>query len=77
MAANNDNLHPRWHELKGGLKHRWAKLTDDDISKMAGSQEELAFALRRRYGYAIGQAVMEINRWITDYDKDNPVRRRR
>lgn len=77
MAANDDNLFPRWHELKSGLKHRWSKLTDDDISKLDGTQDALAFALRRRYGYAVGQAVMEINRWISDYDKDNPRKRGR
>jgi uncharacterized protein YjbJ (UPF0337 family) len=71
MVANNDKLQGRWHELKGHLRRRWGKLTEDDISKLSGKQEDLAFALRRRYGYAEGQAVMEIHRWISDYDRDN------
>ena len=71
MVENTDKLQGRWRELKGHLRHRWGKLTEDDISKLSGKQEELAFALRRRYGYAEGQAVMEINRWLTDYDRDN------
>jgi uncharacterized protein YjbJ (UPF0337 family) len=68
MVVYDDILQGRWHELKGQLKRRWGKLTDDDIAKLSGKQEELVIALRRRYGYAQGQAVMEINGWITDHD---------
>jgi uncharacterized protein YjbJ (UPF0337 family) len=71
MVANNDILKGRWRELKGQLKRRWGKFTEDDIATLSGKQEELVFALRRRYGYAQGQAVMEIQRWISDYDRDN------
>ena len=70
MAANNDILQGRWQELKGQLQGRWSKLTDDDIAKLSGKQEELVFALRRRYGYAQGQALMEINGWITGHDRE-------
>ena len=68
MVLNNDILLGRWHELKGQLKRRWGKLTDDDIANLNGKQDELVIALRRRYGYAQGQAVMEINGWITEHD---------
>jgi uncharacterized protein YjbJ (UPF0337 family) len=76
MVANNDVLKGRWRELKGQLKQRWSKLTDDDIAKLSGKQEELVFALRRRYGYAQGQAVMEINGWITDHDRGTGITRK-
>ena len=71
MVAQNDILQGRWHEVKGGLKKRWGKFTEDEISKLSGSQEEMVYALRRRYGYAPGQALMEIQRWLSDYDKDH------
>lgn len=73
MIANNDNLQQRWHELKDQLRQHWTKLTEDDVAKLSGKQAELAFTLRRRYGYAEGQAMMEINRWIADYDRDHAV----
>jgi uncharacterized protein YjbJ (UPF0337 family) len=76
MVAQNDILQPRWHEVKSQVNKRWGKFTEDEISKLTGSQEQLVYALRRRYGYALGQAQMEIQRWLADYDKDN-VRPRR
>lgn len=74
MEAHKDILQSRWHELKGFLQKRWGKLTEDDIAKQSGKQEELVLALRRRYGYAQAQAVMEINRWISDHDREKGQR---
>ena len=70
MVRNNDFLQDRWPELQSHLKQRWPKLTDDDIAKLSGKQDELVIALRERYGYAQAQAVMEIQRWISDFDSD-------
>ncbi len=68
--TKEDALRARWHELKGSVKRRWSKLTDDDITMINGSQEELVSALRRRYGFAQAQAVLEIYSWM-----DEPNRR--
>jgi len=76
MAANNDILKGRWHEVKGQLRKRWSKLTTEDVSRLNGTQEALVYALRRRYGYAPGQAAMEIQGWLTERDKDNPPARK-
>jgi len=68
MFMNNDILQGRWPELQSHLKQRWGKLTDDDIAKISGKKDELVVALRERYGYAQAQAVMEIQRCISDFD---------
>ena len=70
MVMSNDILQSRWPELQSHLKQRWGKLSDDDIAKMSGKQDELVVALRERYGYAQAQAVMEIQRWLSDFDSD-------
>ena len=70
MVRNNDILQDRWPELQSHLKQRWGKLSDADIAKLSGKQDELVVALRERYGYAQAQAVMEIQRWISDFDSD-------
>ena len=66
MVAYNDVLQSRWDELKGRLRQRWSRLTLDDIAQLSGKQAELVLALRRRYGYGEGQAVMEINAWLSE-----------
>jgi len=73
MDETKDILQGRWHELKGKVRHQWGRLTDDDFTKLSGKTEELAGALQQRYGYSKAQAVMEINKWLRNYDRAHPV----
>ena len=53
---NEDTLKGKWHEVKGQLKARWGRLTDDDLKRVEGRGEELAGVLQQRYGLAKEQA---------------------
>jgi uncharacterized protein YjbJ (UPF0337 family) len=48
---NNDILSGNWKQLAGKVKQQWGKLTDDDITKINGRQEELLGRIQERYGY--------------------------
>lgn len=65
---NKDIIKGKWTEIKGKVKQQWGKLTDDDVTQMKGSYEELEGALRKRYGYQRDQAEREIQMWV---DKNN------
>ena len=39
-----------WNILKGQLKQRWAKLTDDDLAYVDGKQDELFGRIQKRTG---------------------------
>lgn len=63
---NTDIIKGHWHEVKGKLKQQWGKLTDDEITQMEGSSEELAGALQKAYGYEKEKAQKEIKKFIDD-----------
>jgi len=69
MDATQDILLGKWHELKGQVRQKWAKLTDDDLARLSGKIEELAGVLQQRYGYGKAQAKIEINNWLRDLDQ--------
>lgn len=71
MAVYDDVVQSQWDELKGGLRQHWSRLSLDDIAQLSGKQAELVLALRRRYGYGEGQALMEINAWVSDHDRES------
>jgi len=50
-----------WKEMKGKLKERWGKLTDDDLKVVEGRQDQLVGMLEKRYGYAKDRAEKEAN----------------
>jgi uncharacterized protein YjbJ (UPF0337 family) len=67
MDTTRDTLLGKWPEIKGQVRRRWGKLTDDDLTQMSGKIEELAGILQKRYGYGKAQAEIEINAWLSDH----------
>ena len=50
----------KWKQMKGSLKKRWGKLTDDDLQMFLGEGEQLIGKLQERYGYTQEQAEHEV-----------------
>lgn len=72
MDTTKDILYGRWQEVKGQVKQKWGKLTDNDLAQLNGKTEELVGILQQRYGYAKVQAEIEIANWLRDYDQAHP-----
>ena len=49
-----------WKQMKGTVKERWGKLTDDDLTAIAGRRDQLEGMIQERYGYAKERARREI-----------------
>lgn len=63
---NEDKIKGQWKQLRGKLKARWGKLTDDDLTATSGSIEYLAGRLQERYGIARDEAKKQIR----EFDRD-------
>lgn len=66
---NEDILKGKWHELRGVVKEKWGKLTDDDLSVVEGKAEQLQGFLQERYGYTKEKAKKEYDGFIRKYLK--------
>ena len=60
----DDVLKGRWRQLKGEVKARWAKLTDDDLMSVEGSFDKLVGRIQERYGYAKNDAQREVDEFL-------------
>jgi len=58
---NWDQIAGNWNQLKGHVKVKWGKLTDDDLEVIAGKREQLAGKLQERYGYEKARAEKELD----------------
>lgn len=47
---NWDQVEGNWQQLKGRVKARWGKLTDNDLTVINGKRQELLGILQQRYG---------------------------
>lgn len=63
---NNDRIEGQWKQLKGELRERWGKLTDDDVEEIDGKTENLEGKLQEKYGIAKDEAREQISRFL-DY----------
>ncbi|MBP2667009.1 MAG: hypothetical protein H6Q76_1989 [Firmicutes bacterium] len=61
---NEDIFEGKWHELKGGVKEKWGKLTDDDLDIVDGKAEKLQGLLQTKYGYSKDKAKEEYEGFI-------------
>ena len=60
---NSDVFEGKWKQLKGSVKQRWGKLTDDDLTTMTGKKDELIGKIQERYGLTREQAQKEADEW--------------
>ncbi|HEV2122516.1 MAG TPA: CsbD family protein [Chloroflexota bacterium] len=59
---NQDVFAGKWKQAKGKVKQWWGDLTDDEIDRIEGRQEELIGLLQERYGWSREEAQAELER---------------
>ena len=60
---NWDRIEGSWKTAMGQAKAQWGKLTDDDLSIVAGRRDQLIGKIQERYGVAKDDAEKQIARW--------------
>jgi len=57
---NWDQAKGQWTQIKGSVRKKWGKLTDDDLDVIAGERERLVGKIQERYGIAKEEAERQI-----------------
>jgi uncharacterized protein YjbJ (UPF0337 family) len=70
--VNQETLKGEWSQLKGRIRKRWGKLTDDDLDQIAGDREILVGKLQERYGRGRGQVERWFGEWRADAQGQGP-----
>ncbi len=47
---NRDTIEGSWKEMKGRVKARWGKLTDDELDQVEGNYDILLGKIQKAYG---------------------------
>jgi uncharacterized protein YjbJ (UPF0337 family) len=58
---NWDQIAGNWKQLKGKVKEKLGKLTDDELTTIAGKRDQLTGILQQKYGYKKEQAEKELD----------------
>lgn len=57
---NREQFHGQWNEIKGKVKEKWGKLTEDDLKMIDGKREQLIGMIQKKYGLAKEKAEREL-----------------
>ncbi len=52
-----------WKQLKGNIKVRWGKLTDDQLDVAAGNRDVLAGKIQEAYGISKEEVEKQLIQW--------------
>ena len=61
---NKETLKGNWNIMKGKVKQQWGKLTDDDITQINGSYDELTGRIEKAYGFQKDQARKAVDDYL-------------
>jgi len=64
---NKDQFQGQWNEIRGKIKEKFGKLTDDDLTMISGKREQLLGALQKRYGIAKEKAEEVLRDFETQF----------
>lgn len=64
---NEDRIKGNWKQVKGKVKEKWGKLTDDDLDVIAGKRDQLLGRIQERHGIAKDEA----ERQVQDFESRN------
>ncbi len=74
---NSDQMKGKWKQIKGAVKERWGKLTDDDLDVIDGKHDQLIGKVQERYGIAREAAQKQVDDWNADVTRDPAEEQRR
>jgi uncharacterized protein YjbJ (UPF0337 family) len=75
--VNWDQVEGQWKQMKGKVKTKWGKLTDDDLTTIAGHKDQLVGRIQERYGIQKDEAERQVQDWHNSQAAENEAERDR
>jgi uncharacterized protein YjbJ (UPF0337 family) len=57
---NRDIIEGNWKQVKGRIKARWGKLTDDELDQIEGDYDMLCGRIQKAYGLSRDEAERKL-----------------
>ena len=66
---NADQIEGNWKQFSGKVKEKWGKLTDDDLTRIAGKRDQLLGVIQERYGIKKEEAQKELDAFYKSHSE--------
>ena len=65
--SNWDRIARNWKQFRDEIKHKWGKLTDEDLNAINGRRKHFEGKIQERYGYAEDRVRKDIDDWLKTF----------
>jgi uncharacterized protein YjbJ (UPF0337 family) len=59
-----DDLESKWPQMRGALRHRWGRLTENDLDVINGHRDIFIGRVQERYSIDPTEAQQRIEEWL-------------
>jgi uncharacterized protein YjbJ (UPF0337 family) len=66
---NKDQVEGNWKQFSGKVKEKWGKLTDDDLTQIAGKKDQLVGRIQERYGIKKEEAQKQLDDFYATHEE--------
>lgn len=71
---NEDRLKGKWNQIKGELKKKWGRLTDDDLTYTEGQLDKMMGRIQERTGEKKEEIQRFFNRYLEEKEDSAHMR---
>lgn len=71
-SMNSEQLTGKWNQMKGTVREKWGRLTDDDVTQINGKRDQLIGRIQERYGLAKEAASKQVDEWLAGSQASHP-----
>lgn len=64
VTVNKDVLMGKWKQLRGKVRQRWGKLTNNQLDQIGGNYERLVGVVQESYGYSRERAQEQVDGFL-------------
>ena len=65
---NWDRIEGRWTEVKGKVREKWGRLTNDEVDQIAGKRDQLEGTIQRVYGKTKDEVKKEVDEFAEAFE---------
>ncbi len=69
MTYDKNYFESKWHQIKGDVKLRWGRLTDDDLTQTEGVEEKIIGKLQEAYHLSYNEAKADVENFKNELYK--------
>src|SRR4029079_12538575 len=62
-----DRIAENWKHFRDEIKHKWGKLTDEDLIAINGQRKHVEGKIQERYGYAQDRVRKDVDEWLKTF----------